>query len=116
IAHEISHTVLYRNIGWYRRTFKIPTWFDEGLAMQLDDRDDYSMDVLLEWKHNGLALPDIGKMNTATDFFSGDRETIILHFTIAKYLVHEWMKTHSLNNFISAINNGQDFEKAFSQK
>ena len=50
LSHEISHTVLYRKIGWYKLHFKIPTWFDEGLAMQVDDRDYYSIDSLLKKK------------------------------------------------------------------
>lgn len=24
LAHELCHTILYRNIGWYKKTFKIP--------------------------------------------------------------------------------------------
>ncbi|MFT3909684.1 MAG: hypothetical protein QM737_09690 [Ferruginibacter sp.] len=116
IAHELSHTILYRNIGWYKRTFTIPAWFDEGLAMQVDDRNYYSIDSLLAKQNKGLQLPDVTKMNSLADFFAGDHETVMLHFSTAKYVVHEWLKTHSLKKFIEAINNGEDFEKAFSQK
>lgn len=116
IAHELSHTILYRNIGWYKRTFVIPTWFDEGLAMQVDDRDYYSIDSLLAKQRAGLTLPDVTQLKKASDFFSGDTETIMLNYATAKYIVFEWLKTHSLQKFIEAINNGQDFEKAYGQQ
>lgn len=109
IAHEISHAVLYRNIGWYRVKFKIPTWFDEGLAMQADDRDYYSVDSLMAKKAAGVKLPDITIMSSPKDFFSPDYETTLLRFSTAKYIVREWLKEHSLNQFISDMNAGKDF-------
>jgi hypothetical protein len=54
----LSHAVLYKKIGWYNLYFKIPAWFDEGLAMQVDDRDYYSIDTLLHKRNAGLILPD----------------------------------------------------------
>ncbi len=74
LSHEISHTVLYRKIGWYRLHFKIPTWFDEGLAMQVDDRDYYSIDTLLNKKAAGLILPDVtnnGYSRKISQWFNG---------------------------------------------
>ncbi len=116
IAHELCHAILYRNIGWYKRTFTIPAWFDEGLAMQVDDRAYYSIDSLLAKKNAGLQLPDVTKLKKATDFFSGDNETLMLNYSMAKYIVHEWMKTHSLKKFIEAINEGDSFENAYQKK
>ncbi|MEP7163068.1 MAG: hypothetical protein ABI741_00160 [Ferruginibacter sp.] len=113
IAHEISHTVLYNNTGWYKTKFKIPTWFDEGLAMQVDDRHYYSIDSLKAKKNAGAKLPDILQMKTPADFFSGSAETVMLNFSTAKYTIHEWLQTHSLQKFIEAINNGEGFEKAY---
>ncbi|MEO8771541.1 MAG: hypothetical protein ABI402_15710 [Ferruginibacter sp.] len=113
IAHEMSHTILYRNIGWYKRTFKIPTWFDEGLAMQVDERNYYSIDSLLAKQKAGLKLPAVTKFKSAADFLSGDHETVMLNYAAAKHIIHEWLKTHSLKKFINDINNGYDFENAY---
>lgn len=115
IAHEIAHTILYRNIGWYKRTFIIPTWFDEGLAMQVDDRDYYSIDSLLAKKNAGLSLPDVTKLKNPSNFFSGDNETVMLNYATAKYIVHDWLKTHSLKSFIEALKRGKSFEKAYGK-
>lgn len=116
LAHEMSHTVLYRNIGWYRSVFKIPIWFNEGLAMQVDERDYYSIDTLLAKKNKGLVLPDITKLNKAQDFFAGNHEAVMLNYSTAKYIVHEWLKTHSLERFIREIKNGKSFEAAYKQE
>ena len=106
LSHEISHTVLYRKIGWYRLHFKIPTWFDEGLAMQVDDRDYYSIDTLLNKKAAGIILPDVTQMDTPEKFHNGSTEQIMLNYSTAKYVVHEWLAKNSLNAFIESINKG----------
>lgn len=109
IAHEISHTILYNNIGWYRTKFKIPTWFDEGLAMQVDDRDYYSVDTLMAKKAAGVKLPDVIAMSSPKEFFTADYEVTLLRFATAKYIVREWLKEHSLSQFISDMNAGKPF-------
>ena len=113
ISHEISHTILYRNIGWFKRTFKIPTWFDEGLAMQVDDRNYYSIDTFLTKKNAGLKMPDFTKLESAHEFFSGDNETVLLNYAASKYIVFEWLKAHSLAEFIININMGASFNEAY---
>jgi len=75
IAHEISHTELYERIGFYNREFKIPTWFDEGLAMQVDDRNYYSIDSLKVKSNNFENLPNVTKMKTYAQFGSGTRSS-----------------------------------------
>lgn len=115
IAHEIAHTVLYNNIGWYKTKFKIPTWFDEGLAMQVDDRDYYSVDTLLKKQTSGIKLPDISRMKSPADFHTGTSEEVMLNYSTAKYRVQEWLETHSLQKFIGAMKAGKDFETAYSK-
>lgn len=112
LSHEISHTVLYRKIGWYRLHFKIPVWFDEGLAMQVDGRNYYSIDTLLHKKAAGIILPDVTQMDTPEKFHSGSAEQIMLNYATAKYVVHEWLIKNSLNTFIEAIDKGYSFEKS----
>ena len=83
LSHEISHTVLYRKIGWYKYRFKIPTWFDEGFAMQVDMRDYYSTDALSR-KNSGIILPDVTQMNTPEKFRKGSNDQVILNYLNAK--------------------------------
>jgi hypothetical protein len=116
ISHEISHTVLYRKIGWWRLHYKILAWFDEGLAMQVDDRDYYSFDSLLYKKASGMLLPDVMQLDTPEKFHQGSNEQVMLNYATAKYVVHEWLLQHSLENFIKSINNGYSFRKSYAVK
>lgn len=40
VAHELTHAALFERLGAWNRE-RLPTWFDEGLAMQVDDRERY---------------------------------------------------------------------------
>ncbi len=115
ITHEITHTILYNHIGWYKTIFKIPTWFEEGLAMQVDDREQYAIDNLQIKIDNGLTLPNISTIANAAQFYSGDDDTITLHYTMAKYIIFEWLKTHSLSLFLKKTKSGDTFEKAYKE-
>ncbi len=115
IAHEITHTILYNRIGWFKAITKIPTWFEEGLAMQVDDREKYAIDSLQVKINNGLKLPNVSNIANGSQFYSGDDNTITLHYTTAKYVLSEWLKTHSLVLFIQKMSKGEGFEKAYNE-
>lgn len=115
IAHELSHTILYNQLGWYKATFKIPTWFEEGLAMQVDDRERYAIDSVQMEKENGIVLPKVETIATGSQFYSGSSETIRTNYITSKYVVQEWLKTHSLSKFIKKMNNGDGFEAAYKE-
>ncbi|MEM8524543.1 MAG: DUF1570 domain-containing protein [Bacteroidota bacterium] len=115
IAHELSHTELYNRIGFFNRLRKIPTWFDEGLAMQVDWRNYYSTDSL-KAKTNFENLPAITQMQNPKQFGSGTREKIMLNYSTSKYLVEQWYSKEKLDRFIDRINDGASFREAYSQK
>jgi len=115
LAHEISHTVLFNKIGFFNRVLKIPVWFDEGLAMQVDWREYYSIDSLKEQSENFKNLPDVKQLTTYSQFGSGTRERIMLNYSTSKYVVNEWYSEEKLENFIQKINEGKSFEEAYSE-
>ncbi len=115
IAHELSHCILYNNIGFYNLNFKIPTWFNEGLAMQIDDRDYYSIDSLMAKKDAGIKLPDVKIFESNEQFLSGNHAEVMLNYATAKYTVSEWLKTHSLSLFIKKLNDGDGFDEAYKE-
>jgi hypothetical protein len=115
IAHELSHCILYNNIGFYNVNLKIPTWFNEGLAMQIDERDYYSIDSLMAKKEAGIKLPDVKAFKNNAQFLSGNHAEVMLNYATAKYTVSEWMKTHSLSLFIKKMNDGDEFNVAYEE-
>ena len=111
-AHEIAHTELYTRVGVLNRALKIPIWFDEGLAMQLDHRHYYSLDTLAVRSGHFKDLPEVTKMDTK-QFFTGTKEQAMLNYMTAKYEVNKWYTLEKLEKLIWAINHGSDFETAF---
>jgi hypothetical protein len=83
--------------------------------MQVDDREKYAIDSLQAKINEGFILPDISTIATATQFYTGDDDAITLHYITAKYIIHEWLKTHSLSLFIKKMKEGEAFEKAYEQ-
>ena len=81
LSHELAHVELSARIGYWNRD-EIPNWFDEGLAVQFDDR--YSD---AEWRtrtDNGRTAPDLGQMAIIT---YDDR----LGYLTAKHEVQRWL-------------------------
>ena len=116
IAHEISHAEFYERIGFYNWSFKIPRWFDEGLAMQNDYRNYYSEDTLKFKSNNYKNLPDIKKLKSGKQFNEeGSPEEIMLNFMTAKHEVKNWYTKEKLDKLIKDINSGKTFDEAFGQ-
>ncbi len=113
ISHEISHTELAARIGFIDRQMKIPTWFDEGLAMQVDHRSHYSLDSLKKKSNNFTELVDIKTLETGAQFGGGTREEVMLNYLTAKYEVSKWYTHRKLSNLISQINDGDSFVEAY---
>jgi hypothetical protein len=116
IAHEISHAEFYERIGFYNWSFKIPRWFDEGLAMQDDYRNYYSEDTLKSKTNNYQNLPDVKLLKSGKQFSEeGSHEQIMLNIMLAKHEVKNWYTREKLTQFIKDINSGKTFEEAFGQ-
>lgn len=113
IAHEISHAELYERTGFYKKLFRIPTWFDEGLAMQVDHREYYSYNNLLLLSDSLKNIPDIKAINY--QFQAGGREQVMLNYMAAKHELSNWYSKEKLDKFIAAIKSGKSFEEAYEQ-
>jgi len=114
IAHEISHAEFYERIGFYNWTFKIPTWFDEGLAMQNDYRDYYSEDTLKVRSDNYKNMPDVKKLRSGKLFNeTGTHDQVMLNYMAAKHEVKLWYSKEKLDKLIKDINAGKSFDEAF---
>ncbi|MFT3702773.1 MAG: hypothetical protein QM802_10400 [Agriterribacter sp.] len=113
LAHEMMHVALYNRIGFITYNVKIPTWFDEGLAMQADDRAYYSEDTLKAKTNDFKKMPDITKYATGKSFQSGSPEEIMLHYLLAKHVVHLWYTPEKLETFIHDLQSGKSFESSF---
>lgn len=112
LSHEISHTELSSRIGIINRSLKIPVWFDEGIAMQIDHRDYYSIDTLATKSDNFKVLPDVEKMD-ANQFWSGSRSEVMLNYMTAKYRISQWYSREKIDELVRQINDGKSFQEAY---
>jgi hypothetical protein len=83
VSHELAHAELFARIGWWRMLSKVPTWFDEGLAMQFDHRPEYSDDAYAKLAEGG-GLTELERLTTARGFFDADA---VAHYVQARHEV-----------------------------
>ncbi|GAB3523677.1 hypothetical protein GCM10027442_50330 [Emticicia fontis] len=91
IAHEMSHNELMTRLGWWKTRTKIPTWFDEGVALMLDYRFVDTQDSVKRFKAYRDELfffakksPSLDELKTEKAFFGqGELYTKIAYYTAA---------------------------------
>lgn len=86
IAHELVHSEVFEVLGFWTRSLKLPVWFDEGVAMQVDYRKQYDAANIV---HDKLAVREL---RYAWQFFRDDDNQLTHHYASAKREVREWTK------------------------
>jgi hypothetical protein len=106
LSHELAHVELSARIG-HRNRAKIPNWFDEGLAVQFDDR--YSE---AEWRtrtDNGRTAPDLEQMGII-------QHNDWLGYATAKHEVGRWLDGVGQEGFwtlLRSIRSGDEFQETY---
>ncbi|TAE74259.1 MAG: hypothetical protein EAZ85_05015 [Bacteroidetes bacterium] len=124
LAHELNHAELLERLGWFIKSREIPTWFDEGLALQLDYRYPFSTfeekppsveDYQQECKKYTITY-SIKTKNTPQKFYEQGSFTHI-NYLFAGSEIRNWLyknkERKGLLNFIEKLKKGQKFEKAY---
>ena len=116
LAHELTHAELHTRLSVSAQK-KIPTWFDEGIALQNDYREQYSFETWLEQTDNGSHTVALEDMDEASEFYAGTVEDRRFRYLNAKHEVSKWLKTHKrqgLMELIDKLNNGEAFLIAYN--
>ena len=116
LAHELTHAELHERLS-VKALRRIPAWFDEGIAVQNDYREQYGPEAWAEQTDNGknIILPE--DMDTAAEFYSGTKEDRRFRYLNAKHDVAQWLETNGLQGFmdlIDRLNGGEDFSTVYS--
>ena len=80
VAHELVHAEITHRVGYVKRQLSIPTWFDEGAAMQVDYRESYP-------SHGAINLDEFYRvvgLDTPNKFWAGDRDQHIANYRSVK--------------------------------
>ena len=84
VAHELVHAEVFNRLGPWARMTQVPTWFDEGLAMQVDFRKKY---ILPE----GVDSAYIRNASVPASFFVTDEEALTRNYGAAKAEAARWV-------------------------
>jgi hypothetical protein len=115
LAHEITHAELRSRLS-AKAQKAIPTWFDEGLALQNDYRERYSEAQWIVQTDNGKNTVALEDMDTPSEFYAGEAEDRRFRYLNAKHELDAWMTAHGqhgLLELLERLNGGADFTTAY---
>ena len=115
LSHEICHTQLYAHLGWWKKKWQIPSWFDEGLAMQLDHRKAYSEAAYIDLLDRLDYYPNIKTYTSSKQFYKGTQIDVETNFILARHEVFHWLKQKSIVEICKKIKDGQSFQEVYNQ-
>ena len=115
LAHEITHAELRSRLS-AKAQKAIPTWFDEGLALQNDYRESYSEAQWIAQTENGKNTVALEDMDTPAEFYAGEAEDRRFRYLNAKHELDVWMTAHGQHGLLELfdkLNGGADFATAY---
>jgi hypothetical protein len=126
ISHELSHVELLNRLGWWKVTFEIPHWFNEGVALMLDRRFVGNTDPIRryldyhdEWLYytgGGQMILELHEIATISTFFRGGPRQIMLAYMTSATEVSYWlaaMRADGFDAFLNLMVSGQSFFEAY---
>lgn len=112
VAHELMHAEIHQRVGFWHRFMNIPTWFDEGLAMQVDNRPQYALTGDDEYAKNAVR-----QLTTSSAFFSSSEKVVVSNYAKARALVADWVAkvgNASVYQRLDQLRDGKSFENVIS--
>ena len=110
VAHELVHQELHKRVGSWRMFTEVPVWFDEGVAMQVDFRPQYT----LPKKAGGASnTSEVRGLKSVSQFNHGNDEQLTQHYAFAKAEVAQWLANigrHDLYPRLERIRAGESFD------
>jgi len=106
VAHEYTHAEVHYRVGWLKHYLRIPIWFNEGVSLLVDFREQYLMDNIVLTQDEIFSVKEKG-----VDFFSGD--DVRKNYQAARVAVDSIDKTRLYEN-LEKIRQGEDLNDVFS--
>lgn len=119
-AHEMTHAEVHSRIFNSKLSNKamIPIWFDEGLALQNDYRDNYNEAAWVKATNNGEKITEFDIIETPDKFYAGESEDRRYRFIISKHEVSKWIEVNgkeNLLNLLDKVNQGVPFNGMYNK-
>ena len=128
LAHEMCHDELFTRLGWLTTQRQVPQWFNEGLALMIDQRFTTATDSLQRyeefhdhWQQQSYGqqiILELGELESLRDFFAGNSNRVMLAYMTAGLEVSRWLSVvgrQGLQELVRTMDAGGEF-KAVYQK
>ena len=102
LAHELTHAELNARLSASAMR-RIPTWFDEGLALQNDCREQYSEEQWVTQTDSGKNIVALEDMDTPSKFYAGEAADRRLRYLNAKHELAVWMAAHGQHGLLALL-------------
>lgn len=115
-AHELMHAELADRLGFWTRMTRLPVWFDEGIAVQLDQRRGYLVDCI---KIGTQRISHVQTLFRPSQFWSGGHQQIIGHYQAAKCAAAQVLGQHpprSLYHSLTRLRRDESFVAVFGPR
>jgi hypothetical protein len=112
-AHELVHAEVAQRLGFRTRTVELPVWFDEGVAVQVDRREQYLIDCGAVGEQR---IRQVRQLTTVRRFRHGDTEQIVRNYQAAKCAAAEVLERHpprTLYASLARLTDGARFDDVF---
>lgn len=106
-AHELLHAEIADRLGFFARWRRLPVWFDEGAAMQVDDRAAFDSPP-------SVGETSIQDRDTAASFFAVPPDRLTDNYAQAKRIVAAWLQKTGRQDFyrrLKLLRQGQTFDE-----
>ena len=107
------HAELADRVGYWRRLIEIPTWFDEGVAMQVDFRPRYDLP-----SSKPVDTNYVRNLETAREFFKSSDSGLVKNYASAKFEVANLLSDIGKQNLyqrLERIKNGEEFDTVLAE-
>lgn len=124
ISHEWSHAELYKRVGGFFRWRKIPSWFDEGLAVLVSHESRHDERAWQKIQDEKLPYPALSELITSKQWSEATRkynqnislDDIVITYATAGHEVSRWYQKagqKGLSALMEKIKNGSSFEAVY---
>jgi len=113
-AHELMHAEVADRLGFWAWAVRLPVWFDEGLALQLDWRRGYMIDCA---SLGARRILEVQTLMRPWQFWDGGRDQVIANYRAAKCAaaqVLERQPPRLLYASMARLRGGENFAKVFA--
>ncbi|MGB1090698.1 MAG: hypothetical protein ACPGYX_01140 [Oceanobacter sp.] len=116
IAHELMHAQVAHMLGYRKFMLELPTWLSEGIAMQVDEREQYEIDFE---QFDPQEIARIKQVESNADFWTDSKEGDIRNYRAAKAAVHQILQSESdltglsLYERLALVQKGASFAEMF---